>query len=149
MLQENFPNFVKLWESKQHQLQLIPEENGFAEAKVKALKRLLLSIVKKEHPYWDHFLPYAIFAFKISYNNCTGFTPFYINHGFESNMPGQLPMAMHHQEAAKEITISPSSYCVDVSSKFRLVLRWFYKSEHSEYEAHKYPRCPQILRLFS
>ena len=80
-----------------------PEANGIAEAKVKALKRLLRSLVKKEHQYWDKFLPYAIFAFNTSYNNQTGFTPFYINHRFEANLPRQLPMAMHHQEAQKKL----------------------------------------------
>ena len=32
-------------------------------------------------------------------------------------MPGQLPMAMQHQEATKEIAISPSSSCDEVLSK--------------------------------
>ena len=67
----------------------------------------------------DQFLPDAIFAFNTSYNNQTGFTPFYINHGFEANLPGQLPMAMHHQETRKEITISPRSYCAEVFCKFQ------------------------------
>ena len=34
-----------------------PEANGIAEEKVKALKRLLRCLVKKEHQYWDQFLP--------------------------------------------------------------------------------------------
>ena len=59
------------------------------------------------------------FAFNTSYNNRTGFTPFYINHGFEANLPGQLPMAMHQQEATKQITILPSSYCAEVLTKFQ------------------------------
>ena len=53
-----------------------PEANGIAEAKVKALKRLLRSLVKTEFNQWDKFLPFAMFAFNTSYNNQTGFTPF-------------------------------------------------------------------------
>jgi len=34
-----------------------PEANGIAEAKVKALKLLLRSLVQSEHKHWDKFLP--------------------------------------------------------------------------------------------
>ena len=46
-----------------------PEANGIAEAKVKALKLLLRSLVKSEHKQWDKFLPFAIFSFNTSFNN--------------------------------------------------------------------------------
>ena len=37
-----------------------PEANGIAEAKVKALKLLLRSLVKSEHKQRNKFLPFAI-----------------------------------------------------------------------------------------
>jgi len=86
-----------------------------------------------------NFYLMLFFAFNTSYNNRTGFTPFYINHRFEANLPGQLPMAMHHQEATKEITILPSSYCAEVLSKFQTCFQLV------KYEAHKCTRCTQIL----
>ena len=55
---------------------------------------LIRSLVKTENKQWDKFLPFALFAFNTSYNNQTGFTPFFVNHGFEANLPGQTTMSL-------------------------------------------------------
>ena len=65
-----------------------PEANGIAESKVKALNTLLRSLAKQDKYNWDCKLPYAVFALNTSFNKRTGFTPFWINHGFEANLPG-------------------------------------------------------------
>ena len=80
-----------------------PEANGIAEAKVKALKMLIRSLVKTENKQWDKFLPFALFAFNTSYNNQTGFTPFFVNHGFEANLPGQTTMSLIAKNMEDEI----------------------------------------------
>ena len=105
--------------------------------------------MKKEHQYWDQFLPYAIFAFNTSYNNRTGFTPFYINHGFEANLPGQLPMAMHHQEATKEITISPSSYCAEVLTKFQTCFQLVLHVQNLNAASMKHTNVQDVPKYFS
>ena len=91
-----------------------PEANGIAEAKVKALKLLLRSLIKSEQKQWDKFLPFAIFAFNTSFNNQTGITPFFINHGFEANLPGQVPMSLIAQNIDFDPKTNTNSYCSDV-----------------------------------
>jgi len=90
MYTANFQGFVTQWGYEQH-------------PKVKALKLLLRCLVKSEHKHWDKFLPYALFAFNTSYNNQTGFTPFFINHGIEANLPGQTTMSLIAQHMDSEI----------------------------------------------
>ena len=86
MFTENFQSYANSWAYH-------PEANEIVEAKVKALKLLLRSLVRTEFNQWDNFLPFALFAFNTSYNNQTGFTPYFINHGFEANFPGQTMMS--------------------------------------------------------
>ena len=91
-----------------------PEANGIAESKVKALKTLLRSLAKQDKYNWDCKLPYAVFAFNTSFNKTTGFTPFWINHGFEANLPGQIPMTLVAADSNNETRVSQTSYCADL-----------------------------------
>ena len=95
-----------------------PEANGIAEAKVKALKLLLRSLVRTEFNQWDKFLPFALFAFNTSYNNQTGFTPFFVNHGFEANFPGQTTMSLTALNMDNEIKLNTNLYCSEMLEKF-------------------------------
>ena len=113
-----------------------PEANGIAEAKVKALKLLLRSLVQSEHKHWDKFLPYALFAFNTSYNNQTGFTPFFINHGFEANLPGQTSMSLIAQQMDSEIKIVPHSYCAENLQNFQKCFDLVYKNLNTVQAKH-------------
>ena len=66
-----------------------PEANGSAEAKEKALKLLLRSLVTTEFNQWDKFLPFALFASTHRKTTKQGLLPFCINHGFEANFAVQ------------------------------------------------------------
>ena len=123
-----------------------PEANRITESKVKALKRLLRSLVKQEFYNWDQFLPYAVFAFNTSFNSRTGFTPFYVNHGFEANMPGTLPMTMNALEMKQEIQIAPNSYCADIFQKFLQTFQMVYNN--LEMESQKLTNLADVPDFF-
>ena len=71
-----------------------PQANGIAESKVKALKLLIRSFVKQNYSDWDEFLPYTFVSFNTLFNNTIGCSPFFVNDGYETNMPGKIPMAL-------------------------------------------------------
>jgi hypothetical protein len=94
-----------------------PQANGIAESKVKILKSLLKSMVKQKTRNWDEFLHFAVFAFNTSFNSRIGHTPFMVDHGYEANLPGKLPMFLLNQEQKMEIPQEISPYCSDLFSK--------------------------------
>ena len=89
---------------------------------------LIRSLVKTENKQWDKFLPFALFAFNTSYNNQTGFTPFFVNHGFEANLPGQTTMSLIAKNMEDEIKISIGSYCSETLEKFCTCFDLVYKN---------------------
>ena len=67
MLKVNFPNMSNIRNQRATPVTAYhPEATGIAEAKGKALKLLLQSLVKKAYKKWDQFLPFTVFAFNIS-----------------------------------------------------------------------------------
>ena len=94
-----------------------PQANGIAESKVKILKSLLRSLVKQKSRNWDEFLHFAVFAFYSSFNSTIGHTPHFVDHGYEANLPGKLPMFLLNQENKREIPQEVSPYCTDLFSK--------------------------------
>jgi hypothetical protein len=94
-----------------------PQANGIAESKVKILKSLLRSLVKLKSRNWDEFLHFAVFAFNSSFNSTIGHTPHFVDHGYEANLPGKLPMFLLNQENKMEIPQEISPYCSDLFSK--------------------------------
>ena len=125
-----------------------PEANGIAEAKVKALKRLLRSLVKTEFNQWDKFLPFAMFAFNTLYNNQTGFTPFFVNHGFEANLPGQTTMSMVAQNMDDETLITPNSYCSETLQNFQKCFELVYQNLNSVTAKHTNVKdIPQFFQV--
>ena len=94
-----------------------PQANGIAESKVKALKSLVRSLVKQNYSDWDEFLPYTIFSFNTSFNNTIGCSPFFVNHGYEANMPGKIPMALTNQQLYTNIVTDTNQYCQDLFKK--------------------------------
>ena len=73
-------------------------------------------------------MPFAIFAFNTSFNNQTGFTPFFINHGFEANLSGQISMSLTAQNMDLDPKLSTNSYCLDVLEKFQKSFEQVYKN---------------------
>ena len=70
---------------------------------------------KKKHSTWKIK---SWKNFNIFYNNQTGFTPFFVNHGFEANFPGQTTMSVTALNMDNEIKISTNLYCSETLEKF-------------------------------
>jgi hypothetical protein len=80
----------------------------------------LRALVKHKNRNWDEFLHFATFSFNTSFNARIGHTPHFVDHGYEANLPGKLPMFLLNQESKVNIPQDISPYCNDLFSKTQL-----------------------------
>ena len=77
-----------------------PRSDGLAENQMRTLKDYLASWTNKFHNDWDQHLQKVAHAYRITVNDATGFTPFYMNHGRECNTPAE----QHFEDMSEEQT---------------------------------------------
>ena len=51
------------------------------------------------------------------FNNTIGCSPFFVNDGYETNMPGKIPMALINQQLNTNIVTNTNQYCQDLFKK--------------------------------
>ena len=64
-----------------------PRTNGQTERFNKTLADMMSQYVSEDHKDWDRYLPHLVFAYNSSVHSTTGYTPFYLLHGFEPELP--------------------------------------------------------------
>jgi RNase H-like domain found in reverse transcriptase/Reverse transcriptase (RNA-dependent DNA polymerase)/Integrase zinc binding domain len=64
-----------------------PSCNGLTEKFNGVMAQMLSNYCNSTHTDWDKFVPAVTFAYNCSKQETTGFTPFYLLHGFEPEMP--------------------------------------------------------------
>ena len=67
-----------------------PQTNGLTERFNKTLVQMLTMYVGVHQKDWDEFLPYVCFAYRTAIHSSTGETPFYVMHGRDPRIPGDL-----------------------------------------------------------
>mmetsp|Transcript_18225 Transcript_18225/g.23573 ORF Transcript_18225/g.23573 Transcript_18225/m.23573 type:complete len:1805 (-) Transcript_18225:1615-7029(-) len=76
-----------------------PQANGIAESKVKALKNLLRSLSHINPDGWEAILPLALFAYRSAFHKALGDKPFYLEHGRDPVMPGNLSLGLQNRRS--------------------------------------------------
>ena len=66
-----------------------PRSNGEAENQMRTLKDMLASFTNEFQNDWDCYLQVVARAYRTTINDATGFTPFFLMHGFEANTPDE------------------------------------------------------------
>lgn len=64
-----------------------PQTNGLVERFNKTLSTMLSMYVRRDHRDWDKYLAHAVFAYNTTVQDSTGYSPFYLMHGYEAKMP--------------------------------------------------------------
>ena len=64
-----------------------PRTNGQTERFNKTLATMISHYVNGSHTDWDKYIGYLIFAFNTSVHETTGYTPFYLTHSYEADLP--------------------------------------------------------------
>ena len=72
-----------------------PQGNGQVERMNRTLKDMLAKMVNDNQTNWDTELQKAVFAYRISINETTGFTPFLVNFGRSPRLPIDVMLGLH------------------------------------------------------
>ena len=65
-----------------------PKSNGMCERMHRSLNAILTKLCAGDRRRWSFYLPQAVFALNVRRSNATGFSPYYLCHGFEPRIPG-------------------------------------------------------------
>ena len=68
-----------------------PRTNGLTERFNGTLAKMM-SAYTETHRDWDRFLPYLVFAYNTSVHEVTGYTPYFLLHGFEPTLGIELQL---------------------------------------------------------
>jgi hypothetical protein len=64
-----------------------PQGNGLVERFNRTLDNMLAMYINELQTDWDEWLPHMLFAYRAAVNASTGYSPFYMLHGFEPRYP--------------------------------------------------------------
>ena len=64
-----------------------PEGNGQVERFNRTVESMLAKVIDADHQNWDMYLPKALFAYRTSLHDVTGFTPFHLTFGRSPQLP--------------------------------------------------------------
>ena len=64
-----------------------PQANGQVESTNKVIESILTKTVKSHHRYWDDRLPKALWAYRTTWRNTTGFSPYNLVYGKSAIFP--------------------------------------------------------------
>ena len=80
-----------------------PQANGQVERFNRTLESMLSKVVNENQRDWDTHLPKALFAYRTSLHESTGFSPFFVNYGRSAILPidvmlGRMPLSSEREE---------------------------------------------------
>lgn len=80
-----------------------PQGNGLVERLHRTLVHSLACIVRRDGRDWDRWIPYTLLAYRSTPHSSTGYTPYFLVHGREPQLPlGCQFRAGHPDEGRKE-----------------------------------------------
>ena len=71
-----------------------PRTNGLTERFNKTLADMMSHYVNESHTDWDRFLPFLVQAYNTSTHETTGYSPFFLMHGYEADLMIDQAMAL-------------------------------------------------------
>ena len=114
-----------------------PRSDGLAENQMRTFKDQLASYTNKFHNDWDQHLQKVAHAYRITVNDATGFTPFYMNHGRECNTPAEEHLNNINEE---ETTEKLQSYAEDLRTT--MLAAWELTAERVVKNVETFNRVP-------
>lgn len=81
-----------------------PRTNGLTERFNKTLADMMSHYVSEDHKDWDRFLPFLVQAYNTSIHDTTGYSPFFLLHGFEPDLMIDQALALPNENLDEENT---------------------------------------------
>lgn len=98
-----FSEICKLLEIKQIQTTAYhPEANGVVERSHRTLMNYLSHFVNNEHSDWDEWIDLALMAYRATPHTATGYSPFFLTHGREANLPTEVIRSSYTEDYSEE-----------------------------------------------
>ena len=72
--------------------------NGMCERFHRSIARSLAQFTNRQQEDWDKYLPMILFAYRTSVNESRKFTPFFLNYGFEANLPTNVEYVLQDED---------------------------------------------------
>ena len=94
-----------------------PQGNGQVERMNRTLKDMLAKMVEENQRNWDKMLQKAVFAYRVSINESTGFTPYLVNFGRSPQLPIDV---MFGQQLSKETPTNVPEFVREVRKSIRV-----------------------------
>ena len=79
-----------------------PQANGACERYHRWMNAAMTQLYDRRSPDWDQYLPAISFAYRVSLNDATGHSPFFLNKGREAVLPSDIAFSPEEEEAEEE-----------------------------------------------
>ena len=66
------------------------------------LQRQLIKVIKDEQDQWDLFLDAVLFSYRVSRQDSTKYSPFYLMYGRNAILPVEFNIAEEHKNESEE-----------------------------------------------
>ena len=116
-----------------------PQANGLCERLNHTLADMLSMYVDADHKNWDEVLPYVTFAYNISKQESTRYTPFYLLYGREAVLPTDLSFDVESNmyvatESNQDYAVRITKNLTEAREEVRENLRRVHLKQKSEYD---------------
>jgi transposase InsO family protein len=79
-----------------------PQTNGLDERFNQTLQRQLLKLIDKEQKEWDLYLDVVLFSYRVSKQDSTKFTPFFLMYGRKARLPVEFDLGTEEVDEVPE-----------------------------------------------
>ena len=112
-----------------------PQANGQVERFNRTLESMLSKVVNENQKDWDAHLPKALFAYRTSLHESTGFSPFFVNYGRSATLPIDVMLGRmsSSSEGGKEV----SEYVEQVTLSLKAAYNKIRQSIEETHKANK------------
>ena len=101
-----------------------PQGNGQVERFNRTVEAMLAKMVGEHHRDWDKYLQKALFAYRTSLHDTTGYSPYLANFGRSPALPVDVMLGRVDVEENSDRTVSQYIKDVQRTLKGVLILRW-------------------------
>ena len=103
-----------------------PQANGACERFHRWMNSAMTLLYDRKNPDWDQYLPAIVFAYRVSENDATGYSPYFLNTGREPTIPSDLTFTPEIEEKSGDDYVS--SMTAKLRDAFKIAREKQYKS---------------------
>jgi len=111
-----------------------PQANGACERFHRWLNVSMTQLYDRKTPNWDEYLPALCFAYRVSQNDATGYSPYYLLHGREAVLPADTIFS----PTPNDLTVgAPEEHIVRVAENLRKAFEVTRKHQFHNYVSQR------------